>query len=309
MKKLLFGSFLTRLLCVMTLGFVAIANAQTPACNQMSTPQFITCANDVITYTSNINAAGNGKNITWTITDIASGAFFVESGTQILHKVATGSDPVGTPNSVQVNVGPNAGSLTVLLSFDGQGLMGSCSSSRIVRIVKVEASAPPILCFGAKTTITAKAMTRDTKDGPFFDSSPYQYTLNPGAIVNNTEIFTNVAPGDYTVTAKEGLLGVGCGATTNIHIEGVPDLPLIVNCPVKFEKSACEFLDQAGVDAAFKTWMETFKVSGGTPPVITTTNPQGPLAPNKCGGEITVTWTVKDACNREEKCVATFKVN
>jgi len=312
MERQLSCSFLAKLLPLwIVMFFMSFSmNAQTPACNEMRTPNFITCANDVILYTSNINAAGNGKAITWTITDIASGAYFVESGTQILHKVATGSDPAGSPNTVAVNVGPDAGSLTVLLTFDGAGLQGSCSSSRIVKVVKVIANAPPINCFGAKTVITASATTQDTKGGPFFPNPPYQYTLTPGNIVNNTGVFADVAPGDYVVEAREGVNGLGCGAKANVHIDAVADRPIILHCPNDFEASACAFVDQAAVDAAFKTFLDGFTFEGGTAPIEEKFEPALPLAPALCNGQpVVVKYIVKDACGREESCTKTFKIN
>ncbi|TVQ46457.1 MAG: hypothetical protein EA362_07585, partial [Saprospirales bacterium] len=71
--------------------------------------------------------------------------------------------------------------------------------------------------------------------------------------------------------------------------------------------SACDYADQAAVDAAFDTWLDGFDVSGGCNPQFTT-DPASPGAPAVCGGSTTVTWTVTDHCYTTTTHSATFTV-
>ncbi|MCX7549212.1 hypothetical protein OS188_14770, partial [Xanthomarina sp. F1114] len=69
---------------------------------------------------------------------------------------------------------------------------------------------------------------------------------------------------------------------------------VVANAPATMTTDACDYADQAAVDAAFNTWLEGFTVSGG----CNATGDYGtPTAPLLCdGGTTTVTYTITDTC-------------
>ncbi|MHC1776257.1 MAG: hypothetical protein AB9834_12700 [Lentimicrobium sp.] len=83
--------------------------------------------------------------------------------------------------------------------------------------------------------------------------------------------------------------------------------PLVINEPVDFVGSSCNFANQAALESAFTTWLTGFSVSGGF-------NPQGsiagtPVAPVLCeGGTTSVTYNVIDECGTGS-VTATFTIN
>jgi len=71
-----------------------------------------------------------------------------------------------------------------------------------------------------------------------------------------------------------------------------PD-PLVISDVQDTSVNACDFANQAAVNAAFDSWLTGFTVSGGC-------DPQGsygtPVAPDLCGGYVDVTFNVTDLC-------------
>jgi hypothetical protein len=273
----------------------------------MSTLPIRTCVNGNALYSPTVNAESIGKAVTWTMTVNTTGAIFVETGTSApLHRIITG---VAANDAVAVKVGPNAGTLTVVLSYDGTD-EGSCSASRIVRKVAVTASYPPLKCAQDLATVTAVATTQTIFNGPFNPSPPYLYTLLPEGTQNITGVFTNVAAGPHTILAKENLLE-GCEASTEILINAPPVIPVIAHCPGNVEKSACVYDNQDQVAADFAAFVAAFSADGGTGIVnkVITYEPAGGLAPDKCGGQVKVTIVGTDECQQTATCSAIFKIN
>lgn len=309
MKKILPCSLwkmkLLSLLLFVSLGFTNVFAQDPPNCGAMSTLPVRTCVNGNALYSPSVNPESVGKAVTWTMTVNTTGAIFVESGTSApLHKVLT-----GTPADViAVKVGPNAGTLTVVLSYDGSS-EGSCSASRIVRKVAVSATAPPLKCAQDLATITAVATTQSTFGGPFVPSPPYLYTLLPEGTQNLTGVFTNVSAGPHTIQAKENMLE-GCDATTDINIIAPPVIIVTPSCPGDFLRSACLYDTQDQVQADFAAFVAAFNVTGGTGIInkVITYDPAGGLAPDKCGGTVKVTITGTDECQQTGSCSATFTI-
>ena len=281
--------------------------AQDPAnCGAMSTLPIRTCVNGNALYSPTVNAESIGKAVTWTMTVNTTGAIFVETGNGApLHRVITG---IPAQDAVAVKVGPNAGTLTVVLSYDGTD-EGSCSASRIVRKVQVAANFTALRCAQDLSTVTAVATTQTIFNGPFNPSPPYLYTLLPEGIQNLTGVFENVAAGPHTITAKENVLE-GCEASTEILINAPPVVPVNAICPGDVNKNACDFVNQDQVNAEFAAWLAQFDANGGTG-VITKTITGVPNlgAPNVCGGVVTVTIRAIDECFQEDTCTATFRIN
>src|SRR5690606_18228884 len=84
-----------------------------------------------------------------------------------------------------------------------------------------------------------------------------------------------------------------------------PPTPVEITAPTATTVNACDYADQAALDAAFATWLATASVTGGCTPVLTNS---GEGAPTLCtGGTVTVTFTATDLCETPT-ATATFTV-
>ncbi len=78
---------------------------------------------------------------------------------------------------------------------------------------------------------------------------------------------------------------------------------VVITCPTSKTEPACQ--TQSSIDASFKEWKNNAAFSGGCNGVLTNS---GAVAPDKCGGITTITFTVNSDCNQKETCNATFTV-
>ncbi|MBK7342087.1 MAG: hypothetical protein IPJ06_02570 [Saprospiraceae bacterium] len=78
---------------------------------------------------------------------------------------------------------------------------------------------------------------------------------------------------------------------------------VILTCANDTTVAACQ--DQATVDQAFADWLTTTTFTGGKNPVLTDNNTG---APDACGGNTMVTWTVTSDCEPDVTCTATGTV-
>ncbi|MCB9298748.1 MAG: T9SS type A sorting domain-containing protein [Lewinellaceae bacterium] len=109
----------------------------------------------------------------------------------------------------------------------------------------------------------------------------------------------------FTYTATSGPDGCQDMASCNATFTVQAPAPLTANCPANQQINEC--LTQAEVDAAFAIWIGQFAATGGC-------NPQGSdlsqyVAPDYCGGSVTVTFTATDDCGETDECSATFTVS
>ena len=91
--------------------------------------------------------------------------------------------------------------------------------------------------------------------------------------------------------------------SATFFLPDAPDVELIT--PSNLTTDAC--MDQTDIDAAFALWLAEASVTGGCNAMLSI-NPLNPVAPDACGGEITVTWTVTSACEEDVVNSATFTV-
>ncbi|NLB79249.1 MAG: hypothetical protein GX796_10555, partial [Clostridiaceae bacterium] len=89
------------------------------------------------------------------------------------------------------------------------------------------------------------------------------------------------------------------------EINCIEYIPLLTYCPTDTTLLACT--PQADIDAAFSEWLAGFRMEGGCDPVETMV-PELPLAPDSCGGLVTVTYTVTEQGELITECVSTFTV-
>jgi len=270
--------------------------------NSETSPGSIVCAGETLTWKTTSFAVTAGQAITWKITEGSSGAFFVANGLQTYSTTA-----VGNINTVLVNVGAKAGTVTVVMTFDATPSVGSCSSSGISKLLQVEAIASTLKCHDDKGTITAVNFGTIIVDGNApIDLGNYTFTLNPGGISNNTGVFEGVAPGVYTIDITDGS---GCKDSSQAVTLINPEVkPVFVTCPGNVDKSACLYADQNAVNVEFAAWLANIQKSGGTGNLTVVTDPINPQAPPVCGGEVVVKWTVTDECLQRAECSAVFKV-
>jgi len=221
--------------------------------NSETSPGSIVCAGETLTWKTTSFAVTAGQAITWKITEGSSGAFFVANGLQTYSTTA-----VGNINTVLVNVGAKAGTVTVVMTFDATPSVGSCSSSGISKLLQVEAIASTLKCHDDKGTITAVNFGTIIVDGNApIDLGNYTFTLNPGGISNNTGVFEGVAPGVYTIDITDGS---GCKDSSQAVTLINPEVkPVFVTCPGNVDKSACLYADQNAVNVEFGTCLDNIQ--------------------------------------------------
>ena len=122
------------LLLGITLVFGSAVFSQQPVCTSMSSSDFVSCFDKLVTFTVKLNDKSAGLPLTWIIdvdNDINKddnkrniNAFFVKSGTSTFQTTATAG-----ANSISLNTGHFPGYITVKLTFDTFPKTGTCSSS------------------------------------------------------------------------------------------------------------------------------------------------------------------------------------
>ena len=319
MKKVLPCRSMSAVLLFLMTFFVMNVNGQT--CIDSRTlnpvtlqPTVVACAGDNLLWQTTTIGGTNGEPITWEIiADTSGGAVFVASGTNVYATTFAGAI-----NTALVHLGPNAGTVTVRMSFNNTPGLGTCSSSGIAKILRIAANAPPVRCHDDLTTVSiiaAQTGTQIVNGGAIIqlpgDCGNYTYALltNPGGAVvqtNTTGVFPNVAPGDYRVRITD--CG-GCNALSAVvQIANPAVVPVDAICANNSEASACQYANQDAVNAAFASWLEDFHATGGTGTLTEVFTPAVPQAPNACGGVTEVRYRVTDECGQADECTATFRV-
>ena len=116
--------------------------------------------------------------------------------------------------------------------------------------------------------------------------------MHPVLTNNATGAGTLCTGGAITVTFTATDLCEAPTATATFTV--TPATPVVITTPVATTVNACDYADQAALDAAFQAWLATASVTGGCAPVLTN-NATG--AGTLCtGGAITVTFTATDLC-------------
>src|SRR6185503_17049921 len=124
-------------------------------------------------------------------------------------------------------------------------------------------------------------------------------TTNPA-----TPVAPNACGGSITVTwtaTSDCEAPKSCSSTFTVTAASAVTL----TCPTPQTVGSCQ--TQTAVNAAFATWLGSVQSGGGCGRVVTT-NPATPVAPNACGGSITVTWTATSDCEAPKSCSSTFTV-
>ncbi|WP_037374298.1 HYR-like domain-containing protein, partial [Salinimicrobium xinjiangense] len=89
----------------------------------------------------------------------------------------------------------------------------------------------------------------------------------------------------------------------------------VFNCPTDVIEESCQ--SQADIDLAFGDFLDDFYASGGWNSSVEwfvdgqsvgMTKPGLDLAPDECGGSVTIGYTITDDCNEPYSCEATFTV-
>ncbi|SHN22025.1 IPT/TIG domain-containing protein, partial [Flavobacterium xinjiangense] len=277
-----------------------------PACNIVGPLKG--CLGTNLTYTVEIAYSGNDQTSTPPVPELlisfpvgpdntTNGAMII-SNTPFVYNAATNS---GTITAV-LFPGTTTGKILGILTVNAPGGTSTCSASITITDVEVTTSFLPIKCFGGTTNLEVNASSSGS-------NTAYKYTLSrdgfPDVIISSqfTSVsFPNLVAGDYTVTVEGNNLG--CKGVKKVTI-GDGAKPVVLNCATDVTEASCQTQDQ--INTKFNAWLATFSTSGGTNPVVTR-NPLTPLAPSKCGGSTTVTWTVTDDCGATQTCTRTFTV-
>jgi hypothetical protein len=112
-----------------------------------------------------------------------------------------------------------------------------------------------------------------------------------------------------------------CGGSITVHAYAIDDCLVTAACtgtftllapdavnlntPDDYITEAC--LSQEDLDNAFADWLDEVSYSGGCGAVLTMI-PENPMAPDLCGGSITLTYTITSLCELPVTSIATFTV-
>ncbi|MFD2892797.1 hypothetical protein ACFS5J_12320, partial [Flavobacterium chuncheonense] len=116
--------------------------------------------------------------------------------------------------------------------------------------------------------------------------------------------------GTYTVIITSPAFP-GCQRIAQVIVNQETPNDITVNCPPPVSENVCFYADQDAVDAAFDAWRDSFSVSGGAGLVQSPTQAEldALVAPDICGGTVTVNLSASDDCNPEGvSCSSTFQV-
>ncbi|WP_276505061.1 hypothetical protein, partial [Terrimonas pollutisoli] len=177
--------------------------------------------------------------------------------------------------------------LTVTIT-DANGCTSTCSQT-------FDITAPPVVLTAPADFIAPSCQTQAQIDAAYATwlagvTSSGGCTLN---VTNNstgaplacggtaTVIWTATSPCEPDVTAQ---------ATFTV----TAPTPVVITAPADTTVNACDYADQAALNAAIVAWAGRSSVSGGCDPQLS--NDAGAASVQCTGGSVTVTWTATDLC-------------
>ncbi|MFN8330411.1 MAG: hypothetical protein U0T81_04195 [Saprospiraceae bacterium] len=181
----------------------------------------------------------------------------------------------------------------------------SCESPKTCNSLFIVAAAPAVNLTCPANVTEAACQTQSAIDAKFATwktTASFTGGCN-GVLTNSGGTAPNHCGGTttitFTVTSDCEPLKT-CNATFTVD----PAPPVVITCPANVTEAACQ--TQSAIDAKFATWKTTASFTGGCNGVITNS---GGTAPNHCGGNTTVTFTVTSDCEGPKTCTATFTVD
>ncbi|MBK9271542.1 MAG: T9SS type A sorting domain-containing protein [Saprospiraceae bacterium] len=141
----------------------------------------------------------------------------------------------------------------------------------------------------------------DTLFGEWLEDAMFTGGCN-GSLSNDAGAAPDYCGGSVTVTftvSSDCESDVICTAT--FTVEDAPEVML--TCPVDQTEDACQTQDE--INTKFDDWLNTAMVSGGCNTMMTN---DGAMAPDYCGGSVTVTFNAESDCEDDVTCTATFTV-
>ncbi|MFC0776435.1 hypothetical protein, partial [Terrimonas alba] len=216
--------------------------------------------------------------------------------------VTGGCDPVLTNNATGAGTLCTGGAVTV--TFTATDL---CEAPTATATFTVTPATPVVITTPVATTVNAC----DYADQAALDAA-FQAWLATASVTGGCDpVLTNNATGAGTlctggaVTVTFTATDLCEAPTATATFTVTPATPVVITTPVATTVNACDYADQAALDAAFQAWLATASVTGGCDPVLTN-NATG--AGTLCtGGAVTVTFTATDLCEAPT-ATATFTV-
>ncbi|MFC0776446.1 hypothetical protein, partial [Terrimonas alba] len=216
--------------------------------------------------------------------------------------VTGGCDPVLTNNATGAGTLCTGGAVTV--TFTATDL---CEAPTATATFTVTPPTPVVITTPVATTVNAC----DYADQAALDAAFQAWLATASVTGGCAPVLTNNATGAGTlctggaVTVTFTATDLCEAPTATATFTVTPATPVVITTPVATTVNACDYADQAALDAAFQAWLATASVTGGCAPVLTN-NATG--AGTLCtGGAVTVTFTATDLCEAPT-ATATFTV-
>ncbi|MBK7809672.1 MAG: hypothetical protein IPI50_00290 [Saprospiraceae bacterium] len=278
------------------------------------------------------NACGGSSTVTWTVSSdceadvTCTATFTVEDAPAVMLTCPTDQMEIACQDQATINQEFDDWLMDVTFN-------GGCNS-----MISNNAGAAPDACGGTATvtfTVSSDCEADVTCTANFVveDAPIVMLTCPP----NQTEVACqdqatinqefNDWLGDATfsggcnsmITNSGGNAPDACGGTTSVtwtvssDCEAdvtctatftVEDAPVVMlTCPPNQTEPSCQ--TQAQIDTEFNDWLGDAMFTGGCNAMITNS---GGAAPDACGGNTSVTWTVSSDCESDVTCTATFTV-
>ncbi|WP_333667251.1 hypothetical protein, partial [Flavobacterium sp.] len=277
-------------------------------------------------FSSFILEARSSQSITASLDDFVGGAFNVRPTVAINNvtvcsgkpavftATATGGiapltysfngGPFGASNTYTIDPATANGSVTVVVQG---GPPNNCQSPTATGTLTISPAPtlvthdPAPVCAPLTVNLTLAAVTA----GSNLQGGTLTYWTDSGATTPLANPAAVSASGTYYIKATTS---AGCFDIKPVTVTVIPSIPIEIHCSANVSTSACAYVDQAALDAAFATWVAGFTATGGNGTLITS-GLNGLVAPTLCtGGSVTVNFSASDSCGKQAACSGTFTI-
>jgi hypothetical protein len=210
---------------------------------------------------------------------------------------------IGNIPSLPADVFCNGANLTFVYVAEDQCSAASCTSTFIVEpATPVSVICPGDVNIGECTPLVdIQTAYQSWKDGFDFVGG-CTVTTNIGDIpLLPADAFCNGADLTFVYVAEDQCSAASC--TSSFIVAPSPDI--VLSLPSNYITPAG--LTQTDIDNEFSDWLSNVALSGGCNATMTI-SPASPQAPDICGGESVVTWTVTSSCEDDIIESRTFTV-
>jgi hypothetical protein len=150
-------------------------------------------------------------------------------------------------------------------------------------------------------------MTQNAVDAAFADWLAQATMTNAGCGGVLTRVPENPAAPSFCGGSTQVTWTVtsDCEVVSQTRTFSIPSSPMVLIVPDNYTGTTCMTQDE--VNNHFTEWLAEVSLTGGCNAILTV-NPEIPMAPDACGGSVTVQWTVNSACEDPVIQIRSFSI-